>query len=346
MAKAHKLPSGNYRVNLYVGKENGKRIYKSFTASTPKEAEYMALEYKLYKKELSKTINYTLSYAIDKYIEKKQPILSPSSIATYKKIKRLYFKDILNKKLSDITQEDIQKEINKQTKILSPKTVKCNHGFLSAVFKEYNSSFVLKTTLPRNKKFVPNIPDTEAIKTILITVKNTNIEIPVLLAVWLGLRMSEIRGLKWEHIKGDKIHIKQAIVDADNVATIKGTKSEAGTRTLYIPKYLKEILSKQPKTSEYVVTMKRPTIYDNYIRLLKSAGLPHYRFHDLRHANASIMLALNIPDKYAMERLGHSTNSTLKNIYQHTLNSEKTDINNKVNMYFETLMQHEMQHDN
>lgn len=32
----------------------------------------------------------------------------------------------------------------------------------------------------------------------------------------------------------------------------------------------------------------------------------------LRHYNASIMLALNVPDKYAMERMGYSTPATLK----------------------------------
>ena len=79
--------------------------------------------------------------------------------------------------------------------------------------------------------------------------------------------------------------------------------------------------------------------------MLKQTGLPHYRFHDLRHANASIMLMLGVPDKYAMDRLGHSTNNTLKNIYQHTLDSKKEEVNASVNNYFEKLMQHEMQHE-
>ena len=43
--KAKKLPSGNWRVRLYVGKEDGKPKYKSFTASTKKEAEFAAAQY-------------------------------------------------------------------------------------------------------------------------------------------------------------------------------------------------------------------------------------------------------------------------------------------------------------
>ena len=44
MATAKKLPSGNWRVQVFVGvDENKKRIYKSFTAPTKKQAEYAAL---------------------------------------------------------------------------------------------------------------------------------------------------------------------------------------------------------------------------------------------------------------------------------------------------------------
>ena len=54
MASARKLPSGSYRVNLFVGMENGKRKYKSFTAPTKKEAELLAAQYNLYRKEKPK----------------------------------------------------------------------------------------------------------------------------------------------------------------------------------------------------------------------------------------------------------------------------------------------------
>ena len=50
MATARKLPSGNYRVRLFVGMEDGKRKYKSFTAPTKKEAERQAAVYE-YEKE-------------------------------------------------------------------------------------------------------------------------------------------------------------------------------------------------------------------------------------------------------------------------------------------------------
>lgn len=345
MAKAKKLPSGNYRVLLYEGMKDGKRQYASFTAETADEAEYQALEYKLGKKRKETKSALTLENAMTFYIDSNREMLSITTIAGYDKIKKLYFDTIKKKPLHKITQDDIQAEINLQSKTLSPKTVKNNHGFLSAVFKAYRKDFSLETRLPKNKKFVPNIPDTKAIEQILKGIKDTDIEIPVLLAIWLGMRMSEIRGLKWDCIKGNKITIKQAMVDAYNSKHIKTTKTMSSTRVLYMPDYLKQLIAKQPKTSEYLVTLKRFTITGRFDRMLKQTGLPHYRFHDLRHANASIMLMLGVPDKYAMDRLGHSTNNTLKNIYQHTLDSKKEEVNASVNNYFEKLMQHEMQHE-
>ena len=75
MAKAKKLPSGSWRVNQYVGKdENGKRIYKSFTASTKKEAEFIAAEYVMKARHSKVPQNITLGEAMERYIESKSNI--------------------------------------------------------------------------------------------------------------------------------------------------------------------------------------------------------------------------------------------------------------------------------
>jgi integrase len=56
--------------------------------------------------------------------------------------------------------------------------------------------------------------------------------------------------------------------------------------------------------------------------MLKNAGLPHTRFHDLRHFNATMMLKKGITDKEAAERLGHSDINMTKK-YQHVLSNMK-----------------------
>ena len=87
MAKAKKLPSGSWRVLQFVGLDaDGKRQYKSFTAPTKREAEFLAAEYVAKKKRPSGRM--TVGEAIDRYIESKDGVLSPTTVSGYQKIRR------------------------------------------------------------------------------------------------------------------------------------------------------------------------------------------------------------------------------------------------------------------
>lgn len=79
MATAKKLPSGSYRVRIFDGVgADGKKKHKSFTADTKKEAEFMAAEYSLKRRERPQEL--TVGEAIDKYIAAKENVLSPTTI--------------------------------------------------------------------------------------------------------------------------------------------------------------------------------------------------------------------------------------------------------------------------
>ena len=87
----------------------------------------------------------------------------------------------------------------------------------------------MRTTLPQKVRYDGQIPSDEDIVDIMQESKGTVLELPILLALWLGLRMSEVLGLIWDCVGKDFIHIKQAIVDGiDSVPTAKGTKSYSG----------------------------------------------------------------------------------------------------------------------
>jgi|SRR5579885_3582362 len=62
-------------------------------------------------------------------------------------------------------------------------------------------------------------------------------------------------------------------------------------------------------------------ILDEFKRLLKRAGLPDIRFHDLRHSSATILLSMGTHPKIVQERLGHHDIGTTMNIYSHVLPS-------------------------
>ena len=124
MASARKLPSGNYRVNLFIGvDENGKRKYKSFTAPTKKEAEYQAAQFNLTRREKPKC-ELTVKEAITRYIDTKNNVFSPSTVKNYRGYLRTGFTEIESIKVKDLTEDKIQRWINDLAKSHSPKTVK------------------------------------------------------------------------------------------------------------------------------------------------------------------------------------------------------------------------------
>lgn len=57
------------------------------------------------------------------------------------------------------------------------------------------------------------------------------------------------------------------------------------------------------------------------------------------------MLALGIPDKYAMERGGWSTNSTLKTVYQHTFSEERRRVDEQIDGFFNAILEEEAPQD-
>ncbi len=62
-----------------------------------------------------------------------------------------------------------------------------------------------------------------------------------------------------------------------------------------------------------------------YALLLQKAGIPHIKFHALRHTFATRILEANVHPKVAQELLGHSNASTTLDIYSHVLPNQKRD---------------------
>lgn len=347
MASARKLPSGNFRVNLFIGYENGKRKYKSFTSYDKKIAEYEAAEYALNHKEKKETENITVGEAIDRYIDSKDKVLSPSTIKEYKRMRKNNFTYLLNVLLNDVTNEKVQIQVNELAKKYSPKTTKNNYGLLSATFANYIKDLTFDISLPQKKKTDIYIPTQEQIILLLDSVTGTPLEIPFLFAAFLGLRRSETCALTWEDInfKNNTIKISKAVVlSYDKKWIVKEPKTFSSNRILDVPSFVMSRLEKFEDKKGTMITITPNNVSDRFYKLIKDIDFSHFRFHDLRHYNASIMLALNIPDKYAMERMGHSTNTMLKTVYQHVIQDKQKETSKILDKYFET-MQHEMQHE-
>ena len=175
---------------------------------------------------------------------------------------------------------------------------------------------------------------------IIRLVQGTSIELPCLLAIWLGMRMSEIRGLKKSDVTGNQLIIRRSIVTVEGEQIEKdSTKTYESTRISDIPPYIMNLIDNVE--TEYLTELTRDQIYTRFVRMQRDAGIePRISFHDLRHLNASVMVKLHVPDKYAMERGGWSTTSTLKSVYQHTFSDEREAVNQKINKYFNEIIEH------
>ena len=140
-----------------------------------------------------------------------------------------------------------------------------------------------------------------------------------MLALWLSLRISEVRGLQFGDLKDGVPTVqrsKLALANKDVVRDVN--KTYTSTRQLALPPYLINLIETIPHTSdeEFIVPMAYQTIRAHLTKLARAKGYT-LTFHQLRHLNDSVMLSLGVPNKYAMERGGWATNSTLKNVYQH-----------------------------
>ena len=317
MAKAKRLPSGNWRVLLYIGKDNaGKPKYKSFTAESKRAAELMAAEYAVGRRTVINDMLF--SEAFDAYIKSKSNILSVSTLQGYKSIRRLRFQSIMNVRLSKLTIHKIQIAVNEEAQRTSPKTVRNAYSLLSSVLSVYAPDIKLSATLPKKVKPDLYIPQRWQIQKIYEVIKDTPLEIPFLLASQCGLRLSEVCGLRYEDIQPGIVHIKRAMLpDGNGGMVLKQPKSASGYRDVVCSTLLTDKLLAAKNDNEYVVSLSYNAIEKRWHKVLTSAGIPHFRFHDLRHYFASEGLLMGVPPRYMAEMMGHSSTDMINRVYQH-----------------------------
>lgn len=330
---ARRLPSGSWLCRVRV---SGQDI--SITRETKEEAiaEAMAIKYGLKAPEKSH-VTMTLKDAYEKYIESRDGVISPSTTAGYKRLQRNTFQQLTPMQLSSITSEQIQREISAMAKSgKSPKYIANAEGLLSSVLKQFNPDGRYNLHLPPKRKPDLRQPDDTEITSILSAFRGSSIELPVLMAMWMGMRMSEILGARYEDIEGGRLHVCRAVVlNEDNEPVVKdGAKTYAGDRWIDIPDYISGLIVATGRSSGALVTLSGAAIYKRFVRTLEAAGVPRCRFHDLRHINAAVMLRLSVDSKYAQARNGWASDRMYKQTYAYTMADKMAEINKNINDYF------------
>lgn len=339
MSKPTKLPSGNYRLRVYAGKDsNGKHIYKSFTADTPKECRRLAAEYELTNSK-KKTSPMTVRDAVRQYIESIEGVSSPKTIREYLAYSRTHLQSMYDIRTSELTKNDVQAAISEEAKKYSPKSVRNYWGLVSAALKAQGIVFT-DIKLPQKKKHDIVVPSESELKDIIAAVEGTQFYVPVLLACFCGLRRGEIAALDYtkdvEFEKGIITINKAMTEDKNGVWFVKDTpKTYTSNRKLKMPEIVSEAI--QNDIDKGITHSIHPAfITSGFAKRMKAIG-KEVRFHDLRHFYASMLLALNVPDRYAAQQMGHSSTAMLHTVYQHIMADKQNEIDARIQAHINSL---------
>lgn len=335
MSKAIQLPSGSWRCQAYLGKDaSGKPIRKSFTASTKREAERLAAVAES-QADASRAGGLRFVDAARRYIDHRRGVLSPWTITTYERMLRRDFASLHPLAVADLTNDRVQAFVSAFSLDHSPKTVASVYGLLSAILQSVDPDRRLHVRLPQRRPSELRIPDRAEVQR-LLDHADPQLRLAILLAGSMGLRRAEISALTWSDVRDGALRIRHAYAKApDHTWQLKSPKSASGHRVLTIPPAV--LPSLQPPDGaapdDRIVPLTPDAITRRFERLCASLGVS-YHFHALRHYYASVLLTLNVPDKYAMQRMGHATPHMLKQVYQHLMQDKQSEIDDQLNSFF------------
>ena len=335
MATAHKMPSGKWRIQFFTYDKDGKKTRHSYTAKTRWEAERMADEYVEEMKAAQSRI--TVGQAVDEYIDMKRNVLSPSTIHGYEIIRKNRLQSIMAIDIHELNSCDMQKAINEDARTRGRKTIIDAKNLIVSAAKLYGVRLDLNISFPPK---TPKIKELPTAAQVIHMIRGTDIELPCMLAMWLSLRVSEVRGLQFGDLKNGVLTVRRSKLYLDCKDVVRDVnKTFKSTRQLVLPEYLVQLIQAIPHKHEddFIVPQSYQVIRKHFKKLTAANGY-EMTFHDLRHLNASIMLMLGVPDKYAMERGGWSTNATLKNVYQHTFTDERKRVDKQIDDFFNDIL--------
>ncbi len=219
---------------------------------------------------------------------------------------------------------------------LSPRSVQYIHRTLSKALREavgwgYVARNVCDSVTPpkpKTKEFTPLSPDQVGI--LLAATDNLRDRALILMAVTTGMRQGELLGLRWGDIdlKEKVVRVRRSLSITTEGVSFVPPKSAKGKRSIGLTTSTVTVLEAhrgEEDDDEALVFGTRcgtPWAPQNLVRrsfkpLLKRAGLPDIRFHDLRHTCATLLFSRNVHPKVVQEMLGHSTISLTLDTYSH-----------------------------
>jgi len=324
--KVRRLPSGTYRCRLRLG---GEEI--SITAPTERECLAKARQVKadyLAGERASVACGATMKLLADRYVADREAVLSPSTVAGYKKIIKRY-PHLHNRQPASVRW---QAEVNLAAKKYKPKTVKNDFGFWSSVVR-YAGLQMPTLRLPQIVREEHAWLTAEQIPVFLDAIYGNPHELGALLALH-GLRRSELLALDKGSIWGGTIYVRGAVVDGpDGLVEKPENKNTASRRAVpvMIPR-LQELADAAPDGKLY--QFKPNTLYRAINRVCKSAGLPEPGVHGLRHSFVSLCWHAGLSPLQTIALTGHGNIETMQRIYTHLSEADKKEGADLLRVFF------------
>lgn len=266
--------------------------------------------------------------------------LRPRSFESHSGYIRNHIKPELgNIRLNQLRPNQVQAFYNKKlSEGLSKRTVQYMHAILHKVLNQalrwglVTRNVTDLVDVPRPDRKPPTVWSVEQIRTFLQAVENSKYYPIYVLAIYTGMRQGEILGIHREDIDLETGHINvnhqlQPIKGKGLVVT--DVKTEKSKRPITLPETVLEVLRTHLATVESGLIFTSPSgqpiwaanVYHQFKKTITDLELPDIRFHDLRHAHATLLLLAGVNPKVVQERLGHSQISLTLDTYSHVVPS-------------------------
>ena len=345
--------NGSWRAMISL---DGKRL--SFTAKTRQEAHAWI------KKTIGqvddgltyKSANIDLAEHLSGWLVSMKGSIRPGTWYQYELTCRVYILPRLGSvKLKDLGPGHLQDLYNYNILIgKGMRTIKLIHVVLHQALQRAldlglivrNPADIVKA--PKYQHGEMKIFDESQVNRMLFAARGDHNEALFVLAVTTGCRQSELLALRWSDLDWQKktIRIQRQLARNNRQAgyyvplktksayrTIDlGQKTISKLREHYERQHQERVSVKKWEENDLIFPSSRGTpqdqfnIYHKFKTLIKTAGLPEIRFHDLRHTAASLMIDHKVPINVVSKRLGHSRVSITLDTYTHLISEVQSGV--------------------
>ena len=356
-----KRKDGRWEGRYVVGHDpiTGKMISRNVLGKTQakvKEKLRTAIENSK-RLDYTQTGKYTVGQWMDEWFEAYAKVkVRPSSHQTYKGYIENHIKpnigDIPIEKLTSLQLQKFYRllltegripriESEKQPKGLSAKTVRnINQVISSAMDMAVRHKLILSNPtegceLPKVEHREMKTLPAEQLGAFLREAKESGVYELYYLDLATGLRRRELLGLKWEDVdlQNGIIHVRRQVARVDGEVKELPLKTKNSYRNISISQDAVAMLEEMEahRSSDYVFPSSTggpisPDSVNNMLhRVLKRAGLPSIRFHDLRHTFATLALQNGVDIKTVSGMLGHFSAGFTLDTYAHVTTSAQKE---------------------